>query len=101
MGVYPPPPQNNGASPSDKSPSASLTKPVLSSKSICMAFYDRKIFQLSNLTQMEPQSVLDIEFINYSEGDIEVGTRGNLRKQRGFTLKKLNRILTFVPISKA
>ena len=80
MGVYP----ITGMTPSDIT--QATAKPIINSKQICVAFYDRKMFQLSSLTSMEPLSVLDIEFIHYSETDVELGS--SRRKSRGFTFNK-------------
>jgi hypothetical protein len=84
------------------SPQQANPKPYTNIKQICIAYYDRKIFQIESLTALEPQSVLDIEFIGYHETEIEtasatLGSRPG-KRQRGFTLRKQNRTLTFIPI---
>jgi hypothetical protein len=36
-----------------------------------LAYYDQKIFRLHSLTMLDPITVIDIEFLQYSETEVE------------------------------
>ena len=71
-----------------------------------LAYYDHKIFHLASLAMLDPIKVIDVEFLQYLEMDVETGSfnmgqKEIRKKQRAFMLGKLDRWFVFCPLAQS